>query len=452
MNITKKDINDVNAVVTLKVEKSDYQEQVKSVLNDYRKKANVPGFRPGKVPASLINKMYGKAVLFEEVNKFMSEELNKYLSDADFQVLGDPMPSEEQETIDFDLQEDFEFKFDLGISPKIDLSLSKRDKIKYYEIEVGEDLIEKQIEHYCSRFGEQKSVEEAESTDLIRGNFVELDAEGNVLENGIVAEAVVLSPDKIKDETLSKEFIGKVIGKTITFNPKAAFDNVAEVSSLLNITKEQVEALNSNFNFTANEIMHFVKAEVNQELFDKIYGEGVVTSEEEMRIKITEEIKESFSNNSEYKFLLDAKEKLVSKIKDVELPEEFLKRWIISTNRDNKDLTPERIDEEFPMFLDDLRWNMVKGAVAKTNDIKLEEADVLSFAKKVALSQFAQYGMTSVPDEHLENYAKEILKNEEQGRNITERAFESKVLEQVKEQVKLDVESISLEKFNELVK
>jgi trigger factor len=452
MNITKKEINDVNAVITLKVEKTDYEERVKRVLNDYRKKANVPGFRPGKVPNSLINKMYGKAVLFEEVNKFMSEELNKYLSESDFQVLGDPLPSEEQETIDFDTQEDFEFKFDIGISPQVEIGLTKRDKFKLYEIKVDDDLIDKQIENYCSRFGEQKPVEEAQDKDLLKGDFVEVDAEGNPIENGIVAENVILSPDRISDKKLVKEFLGKVLGKTITFNPKEAIGNETEISSMLNITKEQVAELNNAFKFTVNEISHFEKAELNQDLFDKVYGEGAVTSIEDMRSKIAEEIKESFANNSDYKFLLDAKEKLVAKIKDVELPEAFLKRWILATNKDNKELSEEQIEKEFPLFLDDLRWNMVKGSIAKANDIKLEEDDILSFAKKVALSQFAQYGMTNVPDEHLDNYAKEILKNKEQSRNISERAFENKVLESVKEQVKIDIEEISLDKFNELVK
>lgn len=452
MNITKTDINDVNAVVTLLVEKNDYQERVKRVLNDYRKKANVPGFRPGKVPASIIQKMYGKAVLFDEVNKIMSEELNKYLTEADFQVLGDPLPSEEQSIIDFDTQEDFEFKFDIGISPQVELKLTKRDKIKYYEIQVDEDLVNKQVEHYQSRYGKQTQVEEADEKDLLKGNFAQLDAEGNALEDGIQVENVVLSPERIKEEDLKKEFLGKVIGKTIIFNPKKAFDNDTEVSSMLNISKEEAQNLNADLSFTVNEISHFEKAEINQELFDQVYGEGSVTTEEEMRTKISEEIKESFANNSDYKFLIDAKEKIVGKLSDVAMPEAFLKRWITATNQDNKELTEEQIEKEFPAFLEDLKWNIAKGALSKEFEIKVEEADVLSFAKKAAQAQFAQYGMTSVPEEHLENYAKEMLKNQEQSRNIAERAFEEKIVAQVKELVKVDIEEVSLDKFNEIVK
>lgn len=452
MNITKTDINDVNAVVTLLVEKNDYQERVKRVLNDYRKKANVPGFRPGKVPASIIQKMYGKAVLFDEVNKIMSEELNKYLTEADFQVLGDPLPSEEQSTIDFDTQEDFEFKFDIGISPKVELKLTKRDKVKYYEIQVDEDLVNKQVEHYQSRYGKQTQVEDAEEKDLLKGNFVQLDTEGNAVEDGIQVENVVLSPERIKEEDLKKEFLGKVVGKTIIFNPKKAFDNDTEVSSMLNISKEEAQNLDADFSFTVNEISHFEKAEVNQELFDQVYGEGKVVTEEEMRSKISAEIKESFANNSDYKFLMDAKEKIVGKLSDVEMPEAFLKRWITATNQDNKELTEEQIEKEFPAFLEDLKWNIAKGALSKEFEIKVEEADVLNFAKKVAQAQFAQYGMTSVPEEHLENYAREMLKNQEQSRSIAERAFEEKIMAQVKELVKVDVEEVSLDKFNEIVK
>ncbi|MFC0877157.1 trigger factor [Saccharicrinis sp. FJH2] len=449
MNITKQDINDVNAVITLNVEKSDYEENVNRVLKDYRKKANVPGFRPGKVPASLIQKMYGKAVLFDEVNKLMSDELNKYLSEADFQVLGDPLPSEDQETIDFDNQDTFEFKFDIGISPAVEISLTKREKLKYYDIKVDDELINKQVDYYRSRFGKQVDVEEAEEKDLLKGDLVQLDDAGNPLEGGIEGKSVVLSPERVVVEELKKEFLGKVKGKTIKFNPKTAFENDTEVSSLLNIKKEEVADLNSDFSFTVNEISHFEQAEINEELFKQIYPEDEVTTEEDMRKRIADEIKENLVSNSDYKFLLDAKDKLVEKVKDVELPEAFLKRWVVATN---KELTDEQLEKEFPMFLDDLRWNMVKGSIAKANEIKLEEADVMTYAKKVAQSQFAQYGMTNVPDEHLENYAKEILKNEDQSRNISERAFENKILDKVKELVKLDVEEISLDAFNELVK
>lgn len=448
MNITKQDINDVNAVITLNVEKSDYEENVNRVLKDYRKKANVPGFRPGKVPASMIQKMYGKAVLFDEVNKIMSDELNKYLSEADFQVLGDPLPSEEQEPIDFDNKDAFEFKFDIGISPSVDINLTKREKLKYYDIKVDDSLIDKQVDHYQSRFGKQEQVEAAEEKDLLKGDLVQLDEEGNPLEGGITANDVVLSPERVVVDDLKKEFLGKVNGKSITFNPKTAFENDTEVSSLLNINKDDVADLNSDFNFTVKEISHFEKAEINEELFKQMYPEDEVKTEEEMRKRIADEIKESLNSNSDYKFLLDAREKLVDKVKDVELPEEFLKRWVKTTN---KELTEEQLEKEFPMFLDDLRWNMVKGAIAKDNDIKLEEADIMEFAKKVAQSQFAQYGMTNVPDEHLENYAQEILKNQEQSRNISERAFENKIVDKVKELVKVEPEEISLEDFNKMV-
>lgn len=449
MNITKKDIDNVNAVVTLNVEKSDYEENVNKVLKDYRKKANVPGFRPGKVPASIIQKMYGKAVLLDEVNKLISDELNRYLSEADFQVLGDPLPNDEQETVDFDTQDVFEFKFDIGISPDVDISLSKREKIKYYDIKVDDKLIDKQVEHSTSRFGKQVEVEKAEEKDLLKGDLVELDSEGKALEGGIALNDVVLAPERIVIEDLKIELLGEVKGKTIKFDPKAAFDNEAEVSSLLNIQKEEVADLKSEFNFTVKEISHYEPAELNEDLFKQMYPEDEIKTEEDMRKRVADEIKESLKSNSDYKFLLDAKEKLVDKVKDAELPEAFLKRWVKTTN---KELTDEQLEKEFPMFLDDLRWNMVKGSIAKNNEIKLEEADIMDFAKKVALSQFAQYGMTSVPDEHLENYAKEILNNQDQSRNISERAFENKIIEKVKELIKVDEEEISLDDFNEMVK
>lgn len=452
MNITKTNIDDVNAVVTLTVEKADYAERVERILKDYRKKANVPGFRPGKVPASMINKMYGKAVLLDEVNKIMSEELTNYLTTSDFQVLGDPLPSDEQQTIDFDSQEDFEFKFDIGLAPVIDITLSKKDKIKYYEIAVDEDVINKQIDHIASRYGEQKPVDSAEEKDLIRGNFTELDAQGNALEGGIVAESVVVSPERVQDKKVKKALLGEVKGKTVVMNVKKSFENDTDIASMLSIEKEKVADLTSDFSFTVTEIMHFEKAELNQDLFDKVYGEGAVATEEEFKNKISEELKINFASNSDYKFSVDAKEKITSKIKDAVLPETFLKRWITLSNKENDKVTPEQIEEEFPLFLDDLRWNMAKGDIAKKLDIKLEEADVLNYAKNVARSQFAQYGMNNVPDQYIENYAREMINNKEQSRGISEKAFELKVLEAVKEVVKLDVEKVTMDEFNKLFK
>ncbi len=451
MNISEKRIDDVNGVITVSIEKADYAENVKTQLKEHSKKVSMPGFRPGKVPFSLVNKMYGKSVMLDEVNKLMSEHLTKYLEEADFQVLGDPLPSESQPTLDFDSQEDFEFVFDVAIAPEINIALSKREKIKFYTIKVEDSMVEKQIEAHASRFGEHIQVEEALANDMLKGSIVQLDAEGNVLEGGIQATDVVLTPEYMKVDEIKDSFIGAKVGDVISFNPKTAYDNDTEVASMLKVKKEEVENLDSEFSLTVNEITRYVNAEVNQDLFDKVYGEGAVASEDEFRTKIAEEIRAGFVNNSDYKFLLDAKDKMLKKVEDVVMPEEFLKRWLIITNKDNEKLTEAQIEAEFPKFIEDLKWNIIKGHLSKVNDVKVEEADTVAFAKDVARSQFAQYGMTNVPDEHLENYAKELLNNQEQGRGIIERVLENKIMAVVKESVKVEEEEVTLEAFNKMV-
>lgn len=452
MTISEKRIDDVNGVITVNIEKADYAEQVKTQLKEHAKKVQMPGFRPGKVPFSLVNKMYGKSVMLEEVNKLMSDKLTKHLEEADYQVLGDPLPSESQKTLDFDTQEDFEFTFDVAISPVINLSLSKRDKIKYYNIKVDDTMVENQVQAHASRLGEHQQVDVAVPSDMLKGNMVQLDADGNVLEGGIEVEDVVLTPEYMKVDEIKALFADAKVGDIISFNPKVAFNNDVEVSSLLKVSKEVVEELDASFSLSIKEITRFVNSEVNQDLFDKVYGEGAVATEEEFRARVADEVSQSFVSNSDYKFLLDAKTKLLKKVEGVVMPEVFLKRWLLATNKDNEKLTEEQIENEFPKFIEDLKWNMVKGHISKTNEITVEEADALAFAKEIAKSQFAQYGMANVPEEHLENYAKELLQSEEQGRQIVERALENKVMAVIKEQVKVDESEMSLEDFNEMVK
>ncbi|WP_372773661.1 trigger factor [Mangrovibacterium sp.] len=449
MNITKENINELNATITVKIEKNDYEATVNEVLKDYRKKANMPGFRPGKVPAGLVKKMYGKAILADEVNKMLSNNLSKYLVDEKLNILGEPLPNEEkQPVIDWDTTEDFEFVFDIAIAPEVDVKLDKRKKFVYYNIEVDEEMLNKQIESYTSRFGENEVAEIAGEKDTLRCDIVQLDADGNELEDGIKAEKVVIAIDQMKDEAVKNEAIGKKAGDVLVFNPAAVYDNKHEVANMLNVSHEEAENIEGNFKFTIIEVLSFKAAEVNEELFKKAFGEETeIKTEEEFHAKLKAELSENFQYSSDYKFALDSRDALVEKTA-MELPEEFLKRWLKATNNE---LTDEQIDGDFDNFMQDLRWQLIKDRLVRDNELKIEEGEIKELAKKVAAMQFAQYGMHNVPEEHLENYAGHILQNEEEKKRLANKAIEDKILEVIKSKVTLDEKPISYDEFNKLL-
>ncbi|GHT57162.1 trigger factor [Bacteroidia bacterium] len=448
MNIELKNIDAVNATLTVQVAKEDYQEKVEKTLRDYRKKANIPGFRPGQVPLGLLKKMYGKSVLAEEVNKLLSDKLYNYIKDNNLPVLGEPLPIDNQEVYNFDEDSDYVFTFDLGLAPDFKIDFTKKDKIKYYQITPDEKMIENQVKSYTGRFGTYLQEEVAEENDMLKGKAVESDAKGKAVEGGLSLENAVLTPAYVKDKKVQAKLIGAKKGDTITFDPQKAFDkNEAEIASFLKIKKEQVAEFTSSVTFTIDGITRYKEAERNQELFDKVFGEGVVTSEDEFLAKIKASLIETLSTDSEYKFGIDVKDAVLKKLKDVELPEAFLKRWLLASS---KELTEEKLDAEFAQTLDGLKFQLAKDKIAKDKDLKVEAEDVNNYAKKVAKAQFAQYGMLSIPDDLLENYAQDILKNKDSVANIYEKAIEEKVFAALKESVTLDTKEVSIDEFNKL--
>jgi trigger factor len=447
MNIVRKDIDQNNATLTLSIVKSDYAEKVEKMLRDYRKKANIPGFRPGMVPVGLIKKMYGKAVTAEEINKIVSEELYAYIRENKINMLGEPLPNEtEQQPIDFDNSEDFEFIFDLGIAPEFEVELSKKDKIKTYSIAVSDEMINNQVSSYTSRYGKYVQEDSVEEKDMVKGEILEM-ADGKVNENGLKIQDGVLTPSYIKDEAQKAKFVGAAKGDIIVFNPQTAFENEAEISSLLKISKDEAKNISADFQIKIEGITRYYDAEINQELFDKVYGEGVVTSEEEFRAKIKESILESLSGDSDYKFGQDAREMLVAKFDNLTFPDAFLKRWLLATN---ENLSKETLEEDFPKMIADLKWQLIKDKLTKANDVKVEIEDVNAYARKIARAQFAQYGMVGMGDDILDNYAKDMLKKEDTVKGIVERVSENKVFDIVKNNVKLDTKEVSIEEFNKM--
>jgi len=448
MNITKETIDALNGIIKLSIEKADYEEAVSKTLKDYGKKVNMPGFRAGKVPAGLVKKMYGKAILADEVNKLMSQKLFKYIHDEKLNILGEPLPNEnEQKKIDWDKDENFEFVFDIAFAPEFSIALDKRSKIPFYEIEVDDAMINEQVESYTTRFGENKAAEVVEEKETVRGEFVQLDADGNILEDGIKASDALIAVDTIKNEDVKDQFIGKKISDVLTFSPKAAFENDGEVAHLLNIDKEAAGKLEGNFSYTITTINKFIPAEINENFFKKVFGEETeVKTEEEFRSKIAAEIKDSYAMSSEYKFGIDAKENLIKKA-NFELPVEFLKRWILTTN--NK-MTAEQIDSEWSNFEVDLKWQLIKEKLIKENNLEVSEEEVRQAAKEMAIMQFRQYGMNNIPDEHLENYANSILEKEEDKQRFYTKKLEDKIFEVVKEKVNVETKEINRDEFNKL--
>ena len=447
MNIVKKDLDQNNAIVTLRIEKADYTEKVDKTLRDYRKKANIPGFRPGMVPAGLVKKMYGKAVLAEEINKLVSDNLYNYIRDNNLNILGEPLPNEtEQKAIDFDNQEDFEFIFDLGLAPEFEVELTKKDKVKFYTIGVSDEMIENQVKSYTGRYGKYIQEEVAEEKDMLKGELLELE-NGKVNESGLKVKDATLTASYIKDDAQKALFIGAKKGDLVTFNPTKAYENETEISSMLKISKDEAKNITSDFQLKIESITRYHESAIDQELFDKVYGEGVVSSEEEFRAKIKENIQENLISDSEYKFGVDAQEMLVAKFDGLTFPDVFLKRWVLSSNQN---LTAETLEEDYSKMIADLKWHLIKDKLAKANDVKVEAADVEEYAKKVAKAQFAQYGMIGMDDEIIANYAKDMMKKEDTLKSMIDKVAEEKVFATIKEAVKLENKEISIEDFNKL--
>ena len=450
MKITFDCPDKINGIMTMVIEPADYQEKVEKTLKDYRKKAQVPGFRPGQVPMGMIKRQYGTAVKVEEVNRLISEKLYGYIQENKIQMLGEPLPNQEkQKPQDFEKEGELEFVFDIAVAPEMTAELNEKDKLTYYDIKVDEKLVDDQVQMYCSQAGEFKEAEVFSGNDTITGEMRELDEKGNTKEGGLVNEAAMVMPAYIKDEEQRKLFDGAKKGDVVTFNPKKAYpDNDAEVAALLKVEKSQVKDLTSDFSYQINEIRHFQPAEVNQQLFDRVFGEGTVKDEKAFREKIAETIKPQLQGNSDYKFLIDLRAYMEKKVGEVAFPEALLKRVML---QNNKDKDADYVEKNFEGSIKELKWHLIKEQLVAANGIKVEDADLKAVAKDAIRQQFAQYGMSNVPDDVLENYAAEQLKKREAVEGFVDRAVDQKLVETLKTVVKLTKKEVSLEDFNKMM-
>ncbi|MCF8227094.1 MAG: trigger factor [Bacteroidales bacterium] len=447
MNITRENTDNLNALLTVTVEKSDYQDNVDKVLRDYRRRSNIKGFRQGNAPMGMIRRMYYVPVLADEVNKLVSESLQEFLSREEVRILGEPLAKRDDEkTIDFEKDESFEFRFEIGMSPEVKLEITEKEKFPYYHIKIGKKELDEYTDNVAQRYGEFKSVDAAGDSELLKGTLVKVDSEGNEVENGIKAEDVSMSLEMIKDADQKLLFKGAKKGEEIIFDVKKAYPNDSEIASLLRIDKSEIPLIDGKFKMVVDDVQEFEKAEINKELFDKIYGEGKVKDEKEFSEKLREEMKAQYESESEYRFGVDVREILIKKAK-LELPADFLKRWLVETD---ENMTTEQVEQEFSNYEDEFRWQLIKDHLYKKHDIQVNEQDIKESAKEVARMQYAQYGIQDVPDEYLDNFANEILSKKEEARRITERKLEEKLLNFIKNTAKLDDKDISVDKFKKL--
>jgi trigger factor len=449
MNIKFESADKINGVMTITIEKADYEEKVTKVLKDYRKKANVPGFRPGMVPMSLIKRQYGTAIKADEVNRLLSDKLFEYIRENKIQMLGEPLPNEGQVAQDLATDGPFEFVFDIAVAPEFKAELSDKDTIDYYDITPDEKLIDEQVQMFASQAGEFVEAQEWSGNDTLKGDLRQLDAEGNTLEGGMTVEGGIVMPSYIKGEDEKKKFEGAKPGDIITFNPKKAYpDNDAEVAALLKVKKEEVKELESDFSFQITEIRHFQPAAVDEKLFEKVFGEDVKT-EADFRQKIADSLKAQMAGNSDYKFLLDVRKYVEEKVGQLTFPDALLKRIMVNNNKDKGE---DYVEKNYEGSVKELAWHLMKEQLVAANNIKVEDADLKEIAKQAIRAQFAQYGMNNVPDDMLENYANEQLKKRENVEQFIDRAIDVKLTNALKQVVKLNMKQVTLDEFNQMMK
>ena len=443
MNITFENPDKVNGLMTITVEENDYKENVEKALKDYRKKANVPGFRPGQVPMGMIKRMYGNAVKMDAINRVVGQEMYKYVQENKIQMLGEPLPHEGNEAVDIEKEAPYTFQFDLAVAPEINVKLSGHDKVDYLTIEVDDKLIDQQVQMYASRGGSYQKADDYQENDLLKGDLRELD-----VENGIELSEAVVMPSYIKNEDQKKLFEGAKLGDIITFNPRKAYQSDAELASFLKVEKADLGHHAGEFTYQITEISRFTPAEVNQELFDQVYGKDAVKDEKEFRERVAAEIQAQLQQNSDWKFLQDLRKHCEKKAGKLEWPDELLKRIMKQNNPDKGD---EYVEKNYEGSIKELTWHLIKEQLVSEHEIKISDDEVKAAAREAARAQFAQYGMSNIPDEYLDNYAQDMLKKEENVQGFVDRAIDQKLISVMKNVVKLNEKTVTLDEFNELM-
>ena len=441
MNISVENIDKVNAVMTAVVEPADYTEKYEKAIKDAKKKMNMPGFRPGMVPVGLIKKQFGVSILAEEVNKILQDGLFNYIRENKINMLGEPLPTEENNNVDLKEGESFTFKFELAIAPEFEVKLTKKDKVDYYNVEVTDQMVDNQVDMYRQRGGKYDQVDSYEDNDMVKGVITELN-----VETPVTAENVVMLPKYFKNDDQKKLFDGVKVNDVVTFNPSVAYDNnEAELTSLLKVEKEDALNHKGEFTFQVTEITRFVLGPLDQELFDTVFPGDEVKTEADFRAKVKELIEDQFKKDSDYKFILDVRKYVTEKVGKLEFPEDKLKKILLANVGDQ-----EKVDAQFEKSIEELTWHLIKEQLVEMTGVKVDDNDVKEMAKEVTRMQFAQYGMLNIPEEYLESSVTEMLKKRETVDNLIDRCIEVKLGAALKEKVGLKESTVSAEDFNKM--
>ncbi len=440
MKVTQKQAEDLTLMVSLTIGNDDYAPKVKKILGDYRRNADIKGFRKGMAPMSMIEKMHGQSAMVDAVNNLISEGLNNYINENKLNIIGEPLANEtEQKPVSWKSGEDMEFIFDIALAPKVELTLSAEDKIVYYEAELSKDEIAKYKSNILRQFGQLGVVDAiGEEEDFIIADLIQGETR---------VEGTYVALRSIEDKKIKKQFMGKKAGDEFEVDVNKAFANESDRASLLKVKKEELASVEPLWKIVVKEVKRFIEPEVNQELFNKMFGEGVVNNAEEFEAKIVERMRAEYAQESDYRFMLDARDYLIEKAA-IAVPEKFLKRWLFTANEGK--FTMEEIEKDFGLFLKDFRWQMIRQYFVKEQKMETKREELLAQAKNIAAYQFAMYGLPNVPEEQLNQYAESLLSNEKEGRRIFDKVEEDKVIAYVRSLVKLDKKSVSVDKLREM--
>ncbi len=448
MKVSFENPDKINGLLTITVEEDDYKAEVEKTLKEYRKTANVPGFRPGQVPMGMIRRRFGAAVKVDSINKVLNDELLDYIDKNHINMLGQPLASEKQEPQDLEKEAPYTFMFDIAVAPEFDIKLDANDTIDYYDIEADDKLIDSQVDMFCSRMGQNVDADNYQDGDVLKGDMRQLDADGNTLEDGLVEEDATIMPKYFKNDDQKKIFDGCKPGDIVTFNPSKAYDgSVSELAALLHVERDNVKDFTGEFSYQITGVQHFEKHAVDQELFDLVLGKDAVKDEAGFRAKIAEDIKAQLDTNSDMKFLYDLRAYAENKVGQLTYPDTLLKR-VMKQNNEDKD--QEFIDKNYEPSIKELNWSLIRNKIVEAFDLKINEDDVKNVAREMAQMQFAQYGMTNVPQEYIDNYADELLKRKESSQQFVDRAVDIKLVAAVKETVTLNKKPISFDDFKKL--
>ncbi|MGM9713945.1 MAG: trigger factor [Prevotella sp.] len=447
MNISFDNSAKVSGKLTIVVEEADYNQDYEKALKSYRKNANVPGFRKGMAPMSMIKRQIGPQVLVDTLNKLVGNKLYEYIREEKIDMLGEPMPAAEQEQIDIEKPAPYTFIFDIALAPELNVTIGADDTIPFYNINVDDKIIDEQVNMYASRSGSYEKVDEYQDNDMLKGDLRQLDIEGNTLEGGISISESIVMPKYIKDEDEKKKFENVKMGDIITFNPRKAYASDAELASFLKVDKEQVFMYTGDFSYQVTEISRYKPHAVDAELFEQAYPGEEIADEAAFRARITTDIKAQFAMNSDFRFLHDVRKAAEEKAGEVKYADELMKKIMLANNTDKGQ---EYVDQHYDASIKELTWSLLKNKLSEAAGVKVEDKDVKAAAKEMAKMQFAQYGMSNVPDEYLEKYAEDMLKKQETLNNLVERAVDTKLTAALKATVKLDEKNVSLNEFNKL--